>query len=227
MKNKTHCVYLAYSRKLHLLYIGVKSFYKYKEFFDYKTSSTNKEFRNSIYSKTILSTHLTRKEAEEKEQEYQIRFNVAKDKKFANKYIHRSKEFNTEGIQFTKHRRLKTSIASGGKPFDWVNREGKVEKGLYPFEMVEKYGLAQSNLTHVCSGKYKQSEGWTLLNNPFYEHPFSKARRDKVYKFRHKDGRVTTSTTKQLRDKFGISKSSLSNLTSGRSSSAGGWHIVN
>ena len=93
-----YLVYWAHSKELGLDYIGSKVCKTMKEFEKYKTSSTVKEFRETVSSKEVVSSHESKREMLKAEVALQLAFDVVKSPNFANRAI-----FSENFVQLDEH----------------------------------------------------------------------------------------------------------------------------
>ncbi len=152
-----HTIYLAHSEKLNLYYIGIKSFSNIDTFNSYKTSSSNKEFRDSISSKIILQEFPTRELALEAEVKMHELLNVDKNPLYANV----AKQTTTSFYYYSK------GTCNG-------HYSSKIHCFYHPeleesfigtqFHFYNKHDLHRPSVSKLVNGKIKNHKGWVLIN---------------------------------------------------------------
>ena len=149
-KDKKHnVVYIAFSFDTGQLYIGLKSFNEWKNFYEYQTSSTDNVFRESEKMKHIIADFQTREEAAQLEIDLHDFFDVRNCGSFANLANATSAGF---------------SLGYSERKYHLVHVDGK-EEYCPQYEMREKYGLNRDRLSLLCRGEIGQHKGWSLKRN--------------------------------------------------------------
>ena len=178
---KSHYTYLLYNGKQ--FYIGVRSCEgKPEDDYDYLSSSSDKDFKNSIVAKTILRTFKTRKEANLHEIQLHDFHDVAVNPKFANRAKAVSTGFCTQGVRLSKETKSKLSAAHRGKNLSAAT----------------KAKIAASGKGKKKSADYrsKMSASRKGLNNPAADHT--------VYIFSHETGETFVGTRLKFAEKYKI-----------------------
>lgn len=227
-----YVTYLAYSQELDLYYIGVKSFSSYHKFETYKTSIKKfPAFKESLTWKRILRYHPDKESAYSYEVFLHNYHQVDTNPKFANRSKQTSKRFffsatgedhpqygkdsPFKGRKHTKEAREKQSKARKAAQargcYDHVNYS-KVHKGR------KLSSQAKHNISKAKRGTNNPMHGCTGSKNPAHD--------PTIFTWVNKKlGLKETCTTYELRRKYNLTPSELSQVKTGKRKSHKGWSL--
>lgn len=214
-----HVVYWAYSKKLNLNYIGSKSFKKFSEFENYKTSSSNWEFRENISEKRILDFFNTHQEAKQYESELQLDFDVSNNQLFANRTVEKGEENPFYG---KKHSKESRKLISEANYLRFQNPEARkkqseCQRGLKKHTEESKRKISEFHKGRKRSKEFCERNSYRQTDHTKYHWVLMRRGFPQIL-----DERIATS--KEFQTEFGVSQGNLSEIKRGKRRQTRGWY---